>query len=427
MAAGLAIATVARLPFAWDGAWFFVYVMDSGAPILLNRRAIHAILQAPTLVSRLFVDDIAVPALLFSAAYALVPLVGVLAAWRVVRHDRPALILWPMLGVALAALPGQAFFASDSGMVAHLAWPLVLAAATGRIDRHRRLLVGLTLAIAVGHPYAGPTLALVGLVAWIARAQGIGRDGRRAGLAFVLAGAVIAFMALVLRTPYELEASSLDRLASQFRGGLAGPAAIAPIVAWLIGAGAFLAVPTRVRTATLIALLGLAALMLVPWSLDDEGWSQALRYRAWFVFLTLPLYAMAVVDAQRGSRWTDRRVGSVGVPVIMALVLAGQSVTWLGLQARLADSIADAPPGCVTAAQVAWLGATPLDHWSVTSLGLILEGRDPKHLVVAEGACDGAVSEGSVTIKSTLYEQDNRPVDGWWRFGSLVAAWPGGS
>lgn len=427
MGTGLAIAALARLPFTWDGAWFFVHAMDSGAPTFLFRRAIHAILQAPALVSRPLVDDIAVPAFLFSAAYALVPLVAVLAAWRVVRQDRPALILWPMLGVAMAALPGQAFFVSESGMVAHFAWPLVLAAATGRIHRHRRLLVGLAVAISVSHPYGGPALVLVGLVAWIARVRGIGHDDWRAGLAFVTAGAFLALVALWLRTPYELDASSLDRLISQFRGGVTGPSAMAPITAWLIGIGAFLPIPARVRTAALVGLLGFAALLLVPWSLDGAAWSQALRYRAWFVFLTLPLYAMAVLDAHRASRWTDRRLGSIGAPLVMALVLAGQSMSWLELQARLANSIATAPPGCVTAAQVAWLASTPLHHWSTTSLGLTLEGRDPKHLVIVDGACDGAVSDGRVTIKSTPYDQDHRPVDGWWRFDSLIAAWPPGA
>ncbi len=171
-------------------------------------------------------------------------------------------------------------------------------------------------------------------------------------------------------------------------------------------------------------LLSVTTAVLLAWALDPEGWATALRYRAWLVFLALPLFAMAIVDARRPSPWVDRRLVITAAPAVMAVVLAAQAATWIGLQSRLAASVAAAPPGCITRGQVDWITATPLDHWGTTSLGLIVEGRSPRHLVLVDRDCAGAVNPERVTVKVTPFERDERPVPGWWGFDDLVAAWP---
>jgi hypothetical protein len=426
MATGLALSAVARLPFTWDGAWFFARAMDTGTPTFLYRRAIHVLIQAPALATRAFVDDPAVLSLVFSAAYAMVPLVALFAAWRVVRDDRPDLIVWPVLGIALVAVPGQAFFISESTIVAHLAWPIVLAALLGRIRRHRVMVAGLALAIAVSHPYGGPALAAVGVVALVSRSWSGGSGRPWAAALLVLTGATLILASLALRSSYEADASSLERLIAQFRGGVWGPIAIAPVAAWAIGLGAFVHLRERARLAATTVMLAATVLVLVPWALDPAAWGDALRYRAWLLFLTLPLFVMAVIDARRSSPWIDRRLVTVGAPAVMALVLAAQSLSWVGLQTRLAVSLAATPPGCVLRSQVDWIESTALDHWATTSLGIVLEGRSPDHLVLIDRPCDGAVDAARVTIKLTPFDRDDRPVPGWWGFNDLVAAWETG-
>ena len=181
-----------RMPLTWDGAWFLLRSADSGTPTFLHRRAIHALLEAPAMVAAWVSGDVSTASFVFSAAYVAVPALAVLAAWRVVRDVRPALIVWPILGICLVELPGLMFFLSESAMVAELVWPLVLAAALGRLGRHRVLVVTLVLLIAMAHPFGGPALAGVGIVAWVARRGRANADPAWAGWAFVVVGVALA-------------------------------------------------------------------------------------------------------------------------------------------------------------------------------------------------------------------------------------------
>ena len=243
MAVGLAVAAIARLPLLWDGAWFLLHALDSSTPTFLFRRAIHVALQAPAMVTATVTGDAWIASVVFSATYVAVPLIALLAAWRVVREERPELIAWAALGIALVALPGLVFFISEGAMVAHLAWALVLAAALGRVGRHRVLVVVLVAVMAVSHPLAGPTLAAVGAVAWLARRRGIGNDGRLVAWSFLVAGIVLSLIFLAVRSAYEVEASTLGELTGKFRASILDPAMVAPVVAWLIGIATF--VPMR--------------------------------------------------------------------------------------------------------------------------------------------------------------------------------------
>jgi hypothetical protein len=240
---------------------------------------------------------------------------------------------------------------------------------------------------------------------------------------FLVAGIVLSLIFLAVRSAYEVEASTLGELTGKFRASILDPAMVAPVVAWLIGIATFAPMRSGVRLVAVVGLLVFTAAILVPWALDAQAWASALRYRAWFVPLAIPLFALAVVDVSRPAQWRDRRVALIGAPVVMALVLTAQAVSWTGLQDRLIASIAAAPPGCVTRAAVPWVDGTALEHWSITSLGLVLEGRDPAHLVLIDRPCAGAVEPSRVTVKLTPFDRDDRPADGWWGFQRLVDAW----
>ena len=92
MASGLAVAAVTRMPLTWDGAWFLLRTADSGTFTFLHRRAIHALLEAPALITAWVSGDVGLASFAFSVAYAAVRALAVIAAWRVVRDVRPALI-----------------------------------------------------------------------------------------------------------------------------------------------------------------------------------------------------------------------------------------------------------------------------------------------------------------------------------------------
>ena len=95
-------------------------------------------------------------------------------------------------------LPGRMFFVSESAIVAELAWALVFAAALGRMTRHRILVVELAVAIALAHPFGGPALAGIGVVAWIAQRREASTDPPWIAWAFVGVGVTLAAITIAL-------------------------------------------------------------------------------------------------------------------------------------------------------------------------------------------------------------------------------------
>lgn len=442
MAVGLGIAALARAPLTWDGAWFFVRTADTAMPTFLARRAIHAVLEAPLIVVTRATGDVDLGSLAFSIPYVLVPLVGWLAAWRVVRHERPDTMLWPALGICLVTLPGQVFFLIEGSIITHLAWALLLAAAMGSVGRHRGMVVALTALIAISHPFSGPTLIGIGLVAALApvarsrvaepdpdpggATRPPGRDGRWVAAGFLALGSVATVASLVLRSAYEIEMSTLDELIAKFRAAILDPATVAPLAAWAIGLLAAVRIRPRVRLAAITTILLVTTAVLIGWALDPIAWASALRFRAWPVLLAVPVAALAVADVLRPAPWRDRRLVLVAAPLVMAVVLGVQATSWVALRDRLAAALAASAVPCVEGTPLRWIAGTALDHWSLTSLAIADEGRDPRHLALVDRSCAAALAADrrSVVIKATPFDHDERPVDGWWGFERLADAWP---
>lgn len=446
MAVGLVVSALARSPLTWDGAWFFVRTADTGTPTFLVRRAIHAVLQSPAILITRIDGDVDRASLAFSVPYAAMPLIGWLAAWWVVRRDRPAAMLWPTLGICLVTLPGQMNFLTEAGIAANLAWALVLASALGSLVRHKLLVATFVVLLAICHPFAGPSLVIVGLISLLAGAirsraarDGVSPvapgtaggstrpDGPPVGLCLVLIGIGLSLAAYLLRIPYEVEASSLPELAAKFRASIADPSVIAPIAAWTIGVLAFVRLPARARFAVIVAILAATLMVLVSWADDPRAWSSGLRFRAWPVILSFPVWGLAVIDLLRRSPTWDRRVVLVGAPLVFSIVLGVQAVSWIGLRERLSDTLAAATVACVEGPALDWISGTALDHWSITSLAVVGLGHEPRHLALIDRSCTDALTPDrtSVVIKETPFDRDDRPVDGWWGFRRLAEAWPG--
>ena len=236
----LAILGLSGIVLAWDGAWWVTHTGETGTPTFLHGRVGGWVTQAPALVVRWLGGDARALTIAFGLGFAAVSLFALVASWRIVRPDRDALLVFPLLGIGVALLPGQALMISEAVMAAALAWPLVLAAALGRVGRHRWL-VGATVALlATLHPFAIPILligaAISGLGAWRTTDARERATAGRFALLLVVVAVLLAGRYVLGATSYEEDATSLDRLVQQFRGSVAGRPLVAVAGATFLGA-----------------------------------------------------------------------------------------------------------------------------------------------------------------------------------------------
>src|SRR4029077_1663076 len=79
----LAIATLVNAPLSFDGAVYLFDVLDTHHFAAAHGRIINIPLQLPVMAAAHLTQNIAVLRLIFSAAYASVPLLGLAASWIV--------------------------------------------------------------------------------------------------------------------------------------------------------------------------------------------------------------------------------------------------------------------------------------------------------------------------------------------------------
>jgi len=424
----LAILGLSGIVLAWDGAWWITHTGQTGTPTFLHGRVAGWVTQAPALVVRWLGGDAMALTITFGLGFAAVILAALVASWRIVRPDRDALLVFPMLGIGVALLPGQALLISEAVMAAALAWPLVLAAALGRVGRHRWLVGATVLLLATLHPFAIPIFliaaAISGLTAWRTTDPGERTTASRFALLLVLVAALVAGRFILAATPYEEGATSLDRLAQQFRGSVAGRPLLAIAGASILGAWLVWR-PRRDPLGIVVVGLVVGAIIVVlgGWAADPARWDQALMFRTFALAVQLPLIACAVVAAWRPE--PARPLAAIAAPAcagVMIVVAVLQALAWQGVMGDLRAALTSAPVGCVEAAGLL-PPQSPLDHWGITSLVLVLEAEAPRHLVVADTACADVDATDGVPIKIVEgVTQDRAPADGWLDLRAIAGA-----
>lgn len=431
--AGLAIAGLGGLVLAWDGAWTVVRTAETGMPTFLHGRVSGWLVQAPVLLVRPVTDDPAILTAVAGLSFASVPLLALAAAWRITRPDRDDLLALAFLGIGLAGLAGLGVLISEAMMAVALAWPLLLAAALGRLARHRLLVALLLLVIAGLHPFAVPIVGLAG-VAVVLRAAEHPDERPVARRTVVVLGAIWALLVvryLAFGSGYEGEALDLERLGAHWRGAVAGRPLVAILIAWALGV-LVVTRPWRDRTGTVLAAAGTAAAIgvMVVWAADPERWQRALMFRTWAPAAIAPLLGLAVVAALAGRRRgapraTDRPTGSLvvaGVGLVMFVVLVAQTLAWRSAVDALRADLGNRPGGCVEATDLA-ISGTPLDHWGITSLGLAVDGQAPRHLVAYGASCATVDAERGLPLKFIDgIAVDRAPVHGWLDLASIAAS-----
>lgn len=394
-------AAFAGLPLAWDGSYFLFRVLNEQSPLLTNvhNRLLLGILTFPVFLASQLTENFGILRFVFSLSYAAVPFVALACCWIVVRR-RPDLFVWPTLGICVALLPGSVLFVSEALIVAELSWPLLLAALVPGQPRSGVVIcIVLGVVVAVSHPVALPLLLAVAVVGAVVR-----RRSWRAAVLWAISFTGLAALNVVeltsRLTSFERESLEPSTAAIGLARGIVGlPIAallLVTLTAFLIYRGARSTPEARrieLQNLALVTLL-FVALTLLIWAAVPAFWRGEIDFRGWAIPLTLPLFALAWLDA-RVARASDvalagRRMRLAwAAAAVMFLVIAIQGVVWMQLVTRVSSAQAGGN-GCTVAESIEGFPDSALGHWAITPLSILLQARDVRAFVAPGALCEAS-------------------------------------
>jgi hypothetical protein len=395
---GVLVTTWSGSPLAYDGAPILLRTMHHRAPFVTHDRYVTALFKLPATLAVIVFDHAGPARVAFDAVYAALPLVAVVVTWSLLRRDAPRLAVWSALGTFVVLAPGQVFAVSEAQTIVAFAWPLLLVTAIGMPRRvHRWGAIALAAFLVTMHPFAVLLLALVGAVAVLGVLL-----GRLPRMLSWWGGALLALAVLrwALLDPYERAQTTAATLRMSWGRGVTGAPLLVVALA-LVAAIALVVVhrvPVSRRTLFVAPIAPVVAAIVVLgwWSSDPTRWERASAYRTYALIMSVPFFALALVDAWLPLRTRDRdpdlvrALGALAVCSALAFTVTavGQGVTWHRLTDEYAANLAAAPTTCVTRGQVVPDPPGPLLHWSRNALAIVLQGRDPGHIVLSTaGAC----------------------------------------
>ncbi len=306
--AAYAAAAAMGLGLTWDGAYYLFQALNTGQAFEPRDRVLDVLLQQPVLALRSFVDDPAVLAAVFGFSCLLVPLASLAASWLIVRKHQPRMFVWPVLGMGLLLLPGQAAVQSEAMMALEMIWPILLAVIVGRPSDNWMIVLGFGIFLALAHPFAVPLLAGLAAAVFVVH---VARRRERPQLWWAIAFLALAGLAWLRVANNELdpthtEGLSLGQMSAAFEQVVAGRPLVAIVLTYagaiLLVAGSVLG---RVRAGASVraveglafALFCVAGLFLVTWAADTRAWWTALDYRFVALFVAAPILGLAIIDS----------------------------------------------------------------------------------------------------------------------------------
>lgn len=413
--AALLFAALSGAPLSYDGSYVLFSVLDKHEAYTPHNRLLHILLQSPVLAASSFTADLAMLRMIFGLSYAVIPFLSLLVSWWIVRaHCRP-LFVWPSLAIGLGTLPAQFVFISEAMMVTQLAWPIVLSILTPLSSFNIIVTLLFSIAIFFAHPYAIVILAFCWGLAAFKYISPKGRSLITLVLIVFLAGlAMLRY--LMLEQGYETERISLQTLYTSLRSSVYGLPLVALLLVWFAAALIFLG-PTldrpfyrrfigALRFAQLVVVIA-AGFVLLMWAREVRLLALTLGFRFWLLIGAAPFLVCGAIEGFRsggdfgsnlGDEWLSRvRIVRVS-GVVFLLVVAAQSTLWFDLTERLKQTLAQSPYPCVSRQAIEWLDKTPLNHWSITSYSVVLQGKVPRTLVLNEDWCAEARLSRTVRV-----------------------------
>lgn len=449
------VAALVGLPLYGDGAYYWFKLAADEAFVVPNLRVGALLPQLPGMLAGRFTDD---PVLLrhaFSLGYVALPVLSLTACWLVVRRVAPALLLFPLLWLAVHQINFSAV--SELLTAVHLAWPFVLGAALWPAARSVRLYGWLLGALfVVLHPMAFvPALGLAVLAAWLgwhAPRAAWGRRGGAAGAAALrwawleLAGWLV--IAGLLRLGWTVAGANRYERSNLTGDGavhyllpstvaqelLLAVAALAALVVALVllrgGRGALPRWLMPVPGVVLAVLVGLAI-----WVGGEILFGHGIKLKAALTFVAgLGFMALAAVvgrvlltRAEAGAEHVGIAAGPtdpspvqpVWVPAgwlsapaaAVLIMLAAKSAGWWLATNELGRLVAEADSPCVVRIaeqppSLQWRWMRMLDEWPVGMNALAFRPRAPAapevSLLLPNDGCEILAATGEARLQSWI-------------------------
>lgn len=388
-------------PMIWDGAYQFCFSLIQQKPYFYLTRFHSYVLWGPMVALSHVTHNLTVLKLAYGLPFALAPAFSVLVSWWVVRKRAPWLIVWAVFGAAAGPMPGQIFIINDSIFQQHMFWPVFLGLLV-HLEWPQVVVLVLLAVFQFSHQIG---LLLLGGGAGAAALLAI-RDRHNRFELLVKAGlfAVLAAVALwkILHFPdsYAQREFTWERAREAWRWGVEGYPLRGLEFMWAAGIcvllhgalhGSRFETERRLLRFGAVFCVGAALVTWTLWAHKSTLWSTAVNYRRWVVPLTVPFYLLAFADqwtrlrpATAGHDWTRLRLPvGFAVATVFAVVLSIQSIVWVGLTRRLMKEVESYPAALVPWDEVGqWARDTPLYHWGTASYVFVLEGRQPRKLVL---------------------------------------------
>lgn len=422
----------------WDGAYYLFRTLDTGVPFIAHDRLIDAPIHRPVLWVNSLTDSLTILRATFGAVHVVTPLVALAFSWWVVRKEAPALIIWPLLGIGLATLPGQINFISE-GIKAHqLMWPVLLAVLIGLPARTIPMVAMLSLVIMYLHPAAVPVLGAVAAVALLIGTLHPANRERLYPVAVCLAIASLLRYGMITGG-YQTGEMNIETMKRQWLNSATGLPGVSLILAFaaaiaLLGAALLRSIPRPLQVIPM-ALVALAGVALAFWAIDPTRWWDALEFRGPASIVSLAMAGFASLDAILATgtkrdrlhalpglrRWTGQTIA-----VAFAVVLSIQSINYGRVIDEMNDTLAASEAQCLAVSDLPGMPESPLNHWSIASLSLLYQGWKPSKVVLPGGGCELALRDGRLPIASpgAAYRSDRidlLPLQ--WELGGHRACW----
>ena len=427
------VACACGLPLVWDGAYQLAVSLVEQKPYFYQTRFHSWLLWWPCVALSRATGHLTALTFAFGLPFIAAPAVSLWLSWRVVRRERPELIIWAAFGVAVAGLPGQAFVINDSIWQQTMFWPVFLGALVP-VSRRGKFVLAVLALFQFSHQ-AGVLLLLAATLASLATAA----PSPKALLAqlekfalfsvlFLLAAAKAIWVAIpalsgALHDSYASQQMSWDELSTTFLDGVLGPPLFGMLAMWLAAFAPF-ARSRRVRRLGLAAILA-AGVLWAWWAAEPARWAGAINFRRWVVPAALPFMLAAIHAARRTWEMPVSFTGVVTVSkpemqvayrfpapkpnterytlvpllgLVFCLVITLQSLGWRRLVTRLQADIVRDPRIVIPRDAVPWVARTPMDHWSMTALVALHGGQRPGKYFAFNADASAALRAGKIWL-----------------------------
>jgi hypothetical protein len=300
--------------------------------------------------------------------------------------------IWPVLGVLLSVLPGQAFLVAEAVPMAQVSWA-VWAIVAADISGPSLVWLGvLNLFLFFLHPSAALVYIVTGGLflgkAWVSTHQR--RANAWLGVVFLGLAVIRLWYGLATANSYERAELTFSENYLAFRDAL--PSLRMLPVVYLLGLTVLGAVTGRISRRLMIGLAGLTLALLlaygIGWAAQPKVWVSAFSFRRFVLVGTLPLVVLGALHwwYEHASPTPDPlvrpdhglgriMVGSAGV---FSVVFAIQALTWRQELSHFEADLSRCDKPVATVDDLPWIEGTPLHHWASTQLSCVLQAKEVK-------------------------------------------------